>query len=173
MIARVLCLFALAFSFAAPAAAWDNYIGRNMDVEVASVPDGNVLTVKNDDGKKLSISFYGIGIPTKRQPYGAQAHDYLAKTLPPGAKATLTTINEDDEGIISALVQVADESINTRLVASGLAWVDRKTCKALFCRRMHIAENTAREERLGIWGLNMSTPPWQWGEQNKKGTSND
>ncbi len=167
MIARFLALAALAVLCAQPACAWDNYIGRNLDVEIETAPDGNAMHVLTD-GKSMAISLYGISIPTDRQPFGPQAKAYLAKILPKGAKATLTTINENDEGIVSALVQVADKSVNTRLVADGLAWVDRKTCKALFCRRMHIAENTARKERKGLWSLNMSTPPWQWGEQSKK-----
>lgn len=166
---KAIGILALALLFASPALAWDNYIGRNLDVKVEDVPDGNVINVKQSNGKNLSIGFYGIGIPTLRQPYGREARTYLLRMLPKGKKATLTTINETDEGIVNALVQVADQSINTRLVADGLAWVDRKTCKALFCRRMHIAENTARQERRGIWGLNMATPPWQWGEQERKG----
>ncbi|MBD5642093.1 MAG: thermonuclease family protein, partial [Desulfovibrio sp.] len=61
------------------------------------------------------------------------------------------------------LVQVQDRSVNNRLVSDGLAWVDRSTCKAFFCRRWHIEEHLAQKDRRGIWSLNMSTPPWQWG----------
>lgn len=172
MIVPVALLLAIFLPLAAPALAWDNYIGRNMDVVVEAVPDGSSLSVKNSDGDPMNISFYGISIPTGRQPYGREARAFLAKMLPRGSKVTLTTINENDEGIVYALVQAADQSINTRLVADGLAWVDRKTCKALFCRRMHIAENTARQERRGIWSLNMSTPPWQWGKIQQKDMPN-
>lgn len=167
MPARLFAAFTFAFLvFCGPASAWDSYIGRDMDVELVNVRPGNVLTVK-DGATELAISFYGIGIPTARQPYGNQAHALIRKLLPAGSRLTLTTVNQTDDGIINALVQVADISVNTRLIADGLAWLDRKTCKAFFCRRMQITENTAREKRRGIWGMNMATPPWQWGEADK------
>lgn len=165
---RILAAFTVALIMVSgQAAAWDSYIGRDITVELVNVRPGNVLTVK-DGSKELTISFYGVGIPTARQPYGNQAHALIRKLLPIGSKLSLTTVNENDDGIINALVQVADISVNTRLIADGLAWLDRKTCKAFFCRRMQITENTAREKRRGIWGMNMSTPPWQWGEMDER-----
>lgn len=171
MAARFSFIFALLLLIAAPALAWDSYIGRNMDAEVEAVPDGNTLVVKAGNGQSMTINFYGIGLPTPRQPYGPQARAYLAEMLPVGRKVTLMTINETDDGAINALVQVADQSINTRLITDGLAWVNRHTCKAFFCRRMHIAENTARQARRGLWSLNIPTPPWQWGEPARSDTS--
>lgn len=145
------------------ARAWETYIGRNMAVRVTAISPGNILQVRDDDGKEFPVRFYGIGIPGSRQPLGGEAKTMIASLLPPGAKAILTTVNQDDEGIVSALVQIQDRSVNNRLVSDGLAWVDRSTCKAFFCRRWHIEEHLAQQERRGIWSLNMSTPPWQWG----------
>lgn len=172
MFARFLGAFSLAFlMLSTPAAAWDSYIGKDINVEVVAVQAANMLTVK-DGNKELSVSFYGIGIPTAKQPYGNKAHDFIRKLLPSGSKITLTTVNRNDDDIVNALVQSADTSLNTKLIAEGLAWLDRKTCKAFFCRRMQIAENTAREKRKGIWSMNMTTPPWQWGEVNKGDLNN-
>lgn len=165
MIWRVFCLVAFVL---APLTvhAWDTYVGRNISAVMERLTYGNLLTVK--DGKKeLAISLYGIGIPNARQPFGTLAHRWLGNNVPRGAKLTLTTVNEDDEGVISALVQLADKSVNNALVAEGLAWVDRRSCKAIFCRRWQMEENKAREKRKGIWSLNMSTPPWQWGEKGR------
>ena len=67
------------------------------------------------------------------------------------------------DGSIRALVQVRGDSVNYQLVAQGLAWVDRQSCKAIFCRRWYIQEHQAVQERRGIWRLNLGTPPWQWG----------
>ena len=71
-------------------------------------------------------------------------------------------MGEDDKGAVSALVQVAGTSVNYQLLVEGLAWVNRSTCKAMFCRRWYIQEHQAVVDRRGLWGLNMSTPPWQW-----------
>lgn len=161
---RILSALIIAAFLAAPAHAWDTYVGRTLTARVVDIPASNILSVRDSGGKVLAIRFYGIGVPTSRQPFGKEAHALLRSLLAPGAKIILTTVNEAEDGIISALVQVQDRSVNNRLVADGLAWVDRSTCKAFFCRRWHIEEHVAQKERRGIWGLNFSTPPWQWGE---------
>lgn len=166
MTGRIFLLLAFLLAAAAPVRAWETYIGRNMTCRIVNVAAANILTVRTEGNRELSIRFYGIGVPTLRQPFGNEAHALLNEILSPGTKVTLTTVNEDEEGIISALVQVQDRSVNNRLVSEGLAWVDRSTCKAFFCRRWHIEEHLAQKERRGVWSMNYSTPPWQWGEVN-------
>lgn len=167
----VLCvaIWLLCLSCWSPALAWETYIGRNLGARVLEIPSSNILRVRADNGDELAIRFYGIGVPTSRQPLGADAHALLNELLPAGKKVVLTTVNEDENGIVNALVQADDHSVNNRLVSDGLAWVDRSTCKAFFCRRWHIEEHLAVKERRGVWALNFSTPPWQWGEVEDKG----
>lgn len=165
---KIFGFLALFVAMASQSLAWETYVGRSLEAEVLGAPAGNVLSVRQKNGKELSITFYGIGIPTLRQPMGREAQALLAKMLPKGAKVTLTTVNEGEDGLVSALVQVADRSVNNRLVSEGLAWVDRSICKAFFCRRWHIEEHLAQTERRGLWALNISTPPWQWGEEKEK-----
>lgn len=162
---RLFLFFFALLTFSAPTycMAWDTYIGRNMTVRILSLSPGNILQVRDGDGKEFPVRFYGIGIPGERQPLGNEARAMISSLLPEGSKAILTTINQDEEGIVSALVQIQDRSVNNRLVSGGLAWVDRSTCKAFFCRRWHIEEHLAQKERRGVWSLNISTPPWQWG----------
>lgn len=162
---RIICFLAVLMAAATQCLAWDTYVGRNMSATVMGVPAGNLLTVKGDNGREFSVKLYGVGIPNMRQPMGKQAQALMAKLLPKGAKVTMTTVNEDNEGIVSALVQVKDMSVNNKMVSEGLGWVDRSTCKAFFCRRMHIEEHQAQMDRKGVWSLNISTPPWQWGDQ--------
>lgn len=147
--------------------AWEDYIPVSKTVYVRQIDPGNILVVNDynrSDKNNFAIRFYGIGIPTKKQPFGEEAAKKIQELLPPGTKIIISTVRKDDEGIISALVQLNDRSVNNRLVDDGLAWVDRSTCKAFFCRRWHIQENLAIQNRRGIWALNIPTPPWQWGE---------
>ena len=146
-----------------PALAWESYVGKTMDGVVEGFEEGNILKAKCD-GFNYLIRFYGIGIPTLRQPFGEEARRELLALLPKGAKIVVTSVNADDEGVISALVQHNDRSVNNRLVEEGLAWVDRRSCKAFFCRRWHIQEHIAIEARKGVWSINMGSPPWQWSE---------
>lgn len=152
---------------ATPAQAWEMYSGRNLVVYVRGIDEGNTITVSENSrksGRDFSIRLYGIGIPTLKQPFGKQAHEELTQLLAPGVKILITTVNEDQTGAINALVQLDDRSVNNRLIEDGLAWVDRSTCKAFFCRRWHIQESLAIRDKKGLWALNLPTPPWQWGE---------
>lgn len=164
---RVILILVFTFFLPAGSSAWEMYKGRTLVAYVLEVEPGNIVSVtesKFGSKKPFSIRFYGIGIPTERQPFGQQAHAELMRLLPKGEKLLLTTVNEDPNGIINALVQVDDRSINNLLIDMGLAWVDRFTCKAFFCRRWHIQESLAIKSRRGVWSLNLQTPPWQWGE---------
>lgn len=147
--------------------AWENYRPITKDVYVQAWEDGNILIVNDknkSDKNNFAVRFYGIGIPTLKQPFGSQAKKELAELLPKGSKVIISTIKTDEEGIVSALVQYKDHSVNNRLIELGLAWVDRSTCKAFFCRRWHIQEHIAVKDKRGIWSLKINTPPWQWGE---------
>lgn len=167
---RAVLFLCLAILLIAPkmSFAWEmRYSGKTLVVYVRQIEPGNVLLVnenRNGGDNDLVVRFYGIGIPTSNQPFGVAAAEELRKLLPPGKKIIITTVKEDEEGIISALVQMDDHSINNMLVDRGLAWVDRSTCKAFFCRRWHIQEHLALKNHRGIWSANISTPPWQWGE---------
>ncbi len=163
----VMAFYVCILALPAPANAWENYSGRNLTVFVREIQPGNIVVVNENRHASrgdFAIRFYGVGIPTLKQPFGMPAQEQLRKLLPKGTKIIITTINEDANGIVSALVQLEDHSINNRLIAEGLAWVDRSTCKAFFCRRWHIQEHLAIKEKRGIWSLNIPTPPWQWGE---------
>lgn len=147
--------------------AWENYRPVSRTVYVQDIEAGNILIVNEhdrSDKNNFAVRFYGIGIPGTRQPLGEQAKNELATMLPKGSKIIISTVRTDEEGIISALVQHNDHSVNNRLIELGLAWVDRRTCKAFFCRRWHIQEHLAIREKRGIWALNLPSPPWQWGE---------
>lgn len=146
--------------------AWETWTPRKSTAYVVRVEEGNLLAVSELWGKKeadYAISLYGIGIPTETQPFGKQARQKLLQLLPRGERVIVSIVGEESSDVVSALVQAGGHSVNTVLLAEGLAWVDRSTCKAMFCRRWHIQENMAIKERRGIWSLNMSSPPWQWG----------
>ncbi|MDE5880041.1 MAG: thermonuclease family protein [Desulfovibrio sp.] len=133
---------------------------------MVGVEEGNLIAVAGRWGKKTTdytISLYGIGIPTEAQPFGREARARLLGLLPPGARVIGSIVGKGEGGVVHALVQVDGRSVNNLLVDEGLAWVDRATCKAMLCRRWHIEEHSAIKERRGIWSLNMSSPPWQWG----------
>lgn len=143
--------------FRTDAQAWDAYVVR--------VEDGNTIVVCERPGRDeptVILRFYGIDAPSRRQPFGREARDFLLRLMPKGTKVSVDSLGQDEQVTPTALVQVAGKSVNYQLLIEGLAWVNRSTCKAIFCRRWYIQEHQAIVNRRGLWGLNMGTPPWQW-----------
>lgn len=152
-----LCLILCLLWGISPAFAWDAW--------VISVEDGNTVSVSKTRGSEDAdtvLRFYGIDAPTLSQPFGPEARQRLSEIMARGTKVTVEPIGESESGTVSALIQVGGASVNYQLVAEGLAWVDRQTCRAIFCRRWMIQEHQAVVDRRGIWGLKIGTPPWQW-----------
>ncbi|WP_247647565.1 thermonuclease family protein [Desulfovibrio desulfuricans] len=161
MLIRLLTFIVFIISTALPAVAettWTAY--------VVNVEDGNTISVSTKHGSdepEAVLIFYGIEAPSHNQPFGPEAVAYLKSVMPKGTKVGVETVGQLEAGPIAALVQVGGDSINYKMVMGGLAWVDRQKCRAIFCRRWLIQEHQAVVDRRGIWSLNMSTPPWQWG----------
>lgn len=156
----------MALSVADAALAWEMWTPRKSTAYVVRVEDGNLIAVSEIWGKKeadYTISLYGIGMPTEAQPFGKEARQRLLRLLPRGERIIVSIVGEEAADVVSALVQAGGHSVNSLLIGEGLAWVDRSTCKAMFCRRWHIQEHLAIKERRGVWSLNMTSPPWQWG----------
>ena len=152
----LLCLL-LSLCCVCPAHAWTGYVLR--------VEDGNSIllsTQENSSADQVLVRLYGIEAPVLQQPYAKEAQACLQRLLPRGAKVNIEPTSEDADGVQTALVQVDGTSVNYQLLVEGLAWVDRTSCKALFCRRWYIQEHRAVEDGRGLWGLKLPTPPWQW-----------
>lgn len=136
---------------------WDGYVVR--------VEDSNCIAVskeKKDASAQERLFFYGIQAPSGNQPMAAQAMTFLQQVLPPGTPVTIDEAGEDENGLTRALIQAGGTSVNYLLLQRGLAWVDRRRCRALYCRRWMIQEHYAVTDRVGIWALDLGTPPWQW-----------
>ncbi len=144
---------------------------ERFDIEgfVVRIDTNNNIIVSNDSkaqSEDATYRFYGIGIPSEKQPFGSEAHKYLVNILPKGTRITIKKLTDSNgsNSIPSALIQVYGKSLNYALISEGLAWVDRQRCKGLYCRRWHIEEHKIIEDRKGIWSVDAPTPPWQWGQ---------
>ena len=115
--------------FAVPQAAlaWDGYVVR--------VEDSNCIAVADEPNSKevrARLFFYGIQAPTGKQPMAAQAMAFLQQVLPPGTPVSVDEAGEDENGLTRALIRSGGTSINYLLLQRGLAWVDRRRCRALY-----------------------------------------
>ncbi|MDR1777917.1 MAG: thermonuclease family protein [Desulfovibrio sp.] len=158
MVARGLILSVVCFLCTAVfAAAREGYVVRIED-------DGVIVFSENRDlsDPLKRYSFYGVEVPTVRQPMGPEALAWLREQLPPGKKINVDAAGKEEASGTRAMVRIDSDSVNYQLLAQGYAWINRALCRAVFCRRWYIQEHHAVQEKRGLWSLGLSTPPWQW-----------
>lgn len=131
--------------------------------KVIRVADGDTITVLDQDKQQHKIRLLGIDAPESKQAFGTRARQKMQE-LVDGQQVRIEWKERDRYQRILGDVYVTpagkDELwVNVEMVKSGLAWHfvkydDRKP--------LADAENTAREEKAGLWADKEPTPPWEY-----------
>ena len=139
--------------------------------QVVFVHDGNTLALSPPDGGFLQIirlanidaPEIAHGASQPGQPYSQLATAMLATEVLYKA-VTLNCYKRDRDSRAVCDVQRNGQSVNRMLVASGVAWVDRKQSSYMHESSMLALEATARAANLGLWAANYPPPvaPWLW-----------
>jgi endonuclease YncB( thermonuclease family) len=148
-------------------------IARMWKVVPKSVSNGETFTVARGD-EEMKVKLCGVNAPSKDQPQGIEARDYLRSLLAKNkdAMVNITEIEKDRYGRTVAEVFVyldANEHIhaNTEMLSAGMAWHYKKYSKnCLSPDLLEVAEANARENKLGVFASN-SKPPWEWRKAHK------
>ncbi len=132
---------------------------------VVGVPDGDSLKVERQ-GKTYKVRLYGIDSPEYGQEGFRPARDYTRDRVS-GRTVAITVMDKDRYGRVVALVERDGQLINRELVARGLAWMYPRYCKTeSLCHELEVLQQSAREQRLGLWQGERPQPPWKWKRQN-------
>ncbi len=115
---------------------------------VKRVVDGDTVVLSN--GRR--IRYLGINTPERGEPFWREAKDYNARKVE-GRLVTLEfgEIREDKYGRILAYVYVGGDMVNAQLLKVGLAHLFVLQPMKYY-RSFHRLQETARAQRLGIWG---------------------
>lgn len=132
---------------------------------VVGVPDGDSLKVERQ-GKTYKVRLYGIDSPEYGQEDFRPARDYT-RTRVSGRTVEITVKDKDRYGRIVALVERDGQLINRELVARGLAWMYPRYCTTEpLCHEMEALQQSAKDQRLGLWQGARPLPPRKWKQQN-------
>lgn len=137
----------------------------------AGTLQGKVIAITDADTVKVlvkrtqqTIRLAHIDAPEKAQPYGTAARQALAD-LVFQKQVTVVTIEKDRYGRWVGMLLLPDgQSVNHRLVWSGLAWwyrdySDDPTFEAL--------QAQATLAKVGLWAEDHPIEPWVWRKQQK------
>jgi len=126
---------------------------------VVRVADGDTVSVLDASNTQYKIRLFGIDTPEQDQPYGGAAKRALAD-LVSNRTVGVVVVATDDYGRQVGTLYRDGTNINLAMVAGGHAWWYRHY--APHERRLEVAEQAAREQRLGLWATTNPVPPWDW-----------
>jgi micrococcal nuclease len=136
--------------------------------KVVTVEDGVNLEVAREGGK-VRVHLYGIKCPEKGQPFGTKAV-YVTCFLTLGKHVEVIPIGLETGRVISALVKVRGdrESINSRLIGYGMAWVKNRDSAVPLSNAWKKIEGFARLNKIGVWAHKNSAPAGQLSNKRSK-----
>jgi endonuclease YncB( thermonuclease family) len=131
---------------------------------VVGVADGDTLTVLDLRLQQHRVRLAGIDAPEKRQPFGQRSRQSLS-LLVAGRPVRVEGGKTDRYGRLVGKVLAGGLDVNREQVRRGFAWhylaYAREQSPA--DRQLYAdAENSARQERRGLWALPDATPPWEY-----------
>lgn len=140
--------------------------GGKMLCLVTSVPDGDTFRCQSA-GNTYKIRIAGIDAPEKGQPFGKEAAKRL-RQLVLGEEVVVDSESTDKFGRVVARVQKNGQDVGQTLVEEGCAWAYREFLRGPYASEYLKAEESARNNKLGLWRQSNPTPPWEWRQQKKQ-----
>jgi micrococcal nuclease len=127
-----------------------------------AVHDGDTLTLHHTHGSD-QVRLQGIDAPELAQAWGSEAHQAL-QTLALQQRLWVHYDQRDRYGrLLGHVFNAACEHLNLRLLREGMAWYYRAyACDLPVGLRSAFdqAEQTARQQRLGLWQQIEPMAPW-------------
>lgn len=137
---------------------------------VVGVADGDTITVLDSGQQQHKIRFAFIDAPEKAQPFGQAAKKALSDKVY-RQQVRVDILEQDKYGRSVGRVWLGEQDINLGQLAEGYAWhyqyYARKTQGHDDFQRYAVAEQQAREQRLGLWQDENPTPPWNFRRARK------
>lgn len=127
--------------------------------KVISVKDGDTIKILYN-GKTLTIRLAHIDCPEKKQPFGVVAKRFTSEKCY-GQTVTIQHENKYDRNkrLIGVVINAKGENINAALLKAGLAWHFKKYSAE---KEYAAMENTARQNKAGLWAGKNPVAPWEW-----------
>jgi micrococcal nuclease len=135
-----------------------NVIGfsQSYNGSIVRVIDGDNFVFQTGEGL-FTVRMQGTDAPENNQPYSKESADFLKQYL---NKDAITKINGTDRYRRRlGTLDVDGQDINLLSIKNGCAWHFKRYSSD---KQYASAEEHARKNKLGLWGLPNPIPPWNW-----------
>ena len=128
---------------------------RNVDII-----DGDTLGVTLPTGERCRVRLAGIDAPESKQPFGAEAHDYLEAITGRSGNIYVRDIDDYDRIVAEMYSGRHFNSLNLQMIHAGYAYNYPHFGQL---DRARNAEDAARRERRGKWASETQLQkPWDY-----------
>ena len=136
----------------------DNFLGK-----VVGVKDGDTIEVLFE-GKSETVRLLDIDCPEKKQAFGTRAKQFTSDLCFGKEVKVVSNGKRDRYKRILGTVYIDDINLNKELIKAGFAWHFKK-----YSDKQEYAdlENTARENKLGLWADENPIAPWDFRKKRK------
>lgn len=136
----------------------DNFLGK-----VVGVKDGDTIEVLFG-GKSETVRLLDIDCPEKKQAFGTKAKQFTSDLCFGKEVKVVSSGKRDRYKRILGTVYIDNINLNEELVKAGFAWhFKRYSDKQEYAN----IENTARENKLGLWADENPIAPWDFRKKRK------
>jgi len=126
---------------------------------VIRVIDGDTFVFQTEEGS-LTIRMYSTDAPERDQPYAKESADFLRQYL--NKEATLKANGVDSYTRTLGILYINNQDINLLSIKNGCAWHFKRYSSD---KQYANAEEYARKNKIGLWSLLNTIPPWDWRKQ--------
>ena len=156
MMRYFLCFFLFILSIALQA--------RTADCFVVGISDGDTFTCLTANRKTIKVRLAEIDAPEKAQPFGKKSRQMLASLIHK-RHVTLNIRGYDRyQRTLATVYDTQGQNINLIMVQQGMAWAYRQYLHDIAYLQ---AEQTARENRRGLWRDRSPVEPHLWRQQRR------
>lgn len=139
-------------------------VAETISGQVASVADGDTLSLVDVNQRRRIIRLAGIDAPEKLQEFGPQAKQQLTQFCL-GKKAQAQVRTTDRYGRTVARVSCEGVDVAALMLEKGMAWHFSRYASTQPGQESDsdkAAQTLAKTGRVGLWGMPEPIAPWDW-----------
>lgn len=138
---------------------------RTADCFVVGISDGDTFTCLTANRKTIKVRLAEIDAPEKAQPFGKKSRQMLGSLIHK-SQVTLDIQGYDRyQRTLATVYDKQEQNINLIMVQQGMAWAYRQYLHDVAYLQ---AEQTARENRRGLWRDPSPIEPHLWRQQQRR-----
>jgi len=133
--------------------------------KVVGIKDGDTIELLKD-GQTEIVRLAEIDCPEKAQAFGKRAKQFTAE-LCFGKYVKLRGDNKRDQykRIVATIIIDDTLNLNSELLKAGYAWHFKRYSNN---SEYALLEETARQQRIGLWAGPNPVAPWEWRKENHR-----